>query len=471
MTHQPQQTPGGIPFYRNVRVLAVLTQVIFAACVLGFGWLLISTMYSNLQKQGIPISFAFLRQPAGFGISEGPTFDPSQSYLTAFGVGVVNTLRAAVAGIILATGLGIGVGLARLSRNWLLARLAAFYVETFRNVPLLLWLIFFSAILREVLPRLREGPALFWGAMLLSNRGIAVAWPQMSTTYSAFQPWWLLALVLGGAVWWYSRQRQRRRGVPGGLVALRHGLAVGLSLGILGFCVTWMIARLPEHVALDHETNTVFLDDNRNGSHDNDELSLPGVRVHIETVQGNVTTYTRADGTFYLPDEIPNAARVTFAAAPPLIWSMPHIQGFNYRGGLVLTPEFAALLVGLVVYTASFIAEIVRAGILAVPRGQREAAQALGLSERQTFTLVVFPQALRVIIPPLINQYLNLTKNSSLAIAVGYPDVFSVGLTINNQTGQAMPFVVLIMVTYLSLSLLTSLLLNLLNARLALQTR
>jgi general L-amino acid transport system permease protein len=156
---------------------------------------------------------------------------------------------------------------------------------------------------------------------------------------------------------------------------------------------------------------------------------------------------------------------------PPVVWSVPHIAGFNYQGGMVLSPEFAALLFGLVVYTASFIAEIVRAGILAVPKGQREAARALGLSDRQAFVLVIFPQALRVIIPPLINQYLNLTKNSSLAIAVGYPDLFSIGLTINNQTGQAIPFVVMIMVTYLSMSLLTSWVLNMLNRRLALKTR
>ena len=147
---------------------------------------------------------------------------------------------------------------------------------------------------------------------------------------------------------------------------------------------------------------------------------------------------------------------------------MPHIRGFNYSGGLVLSPEFAALLLGLVLYTASFIAEIVRAGILAVPRGQREAAKALGLSDQQTFVWVIFPQALRVIIPPLINQFLNLTKNTSLAIAVGYPDLFGIGLTINNQTGQAIPFLMMIMAMYLSMSLLTSALLNIVNRRLAL---
>ena len=387
-----------IPFYRNVRVLAWLAQVAFALGVVGLGWLLLTTMLGNLQKQGIPISFAFLPQPAGFGISEGLPFQPSQSYLTAFGVGVVNTLRAAVTGIILATLLGIGIGVARLSHNWLLERLATLYVETFRNVPLLLWLVFTYAAIRDTLPRLREGPALLWGTVLMSNRGIALAWLQTSATYSAFQPWLLAGIGVGIGTWiWMTHHR---RGAASPRRALGYGLAVGVVLWVSGFVWTWLTTHLP-----------------------------------------------------------------------PVVWSVPRIEGFNYQGGMVLSPEFAALLFGLVVYTASFIAEIVRAGILAVPKGQREAARALGLSERQSFVLIIFPQALRVIIPPLINQYLNLTKNSSLAIAVGYPDLFSIGLTINNQTGQAIPFVVMIMVTYLSMSLLTSWVLNMLNRRLALKTR
>jgi general L-amino acid transport system permease protein len=387
-----------IPFYRNVRVLAWLAQIACALGVVGLGWLLLTTMLGNLQKQGIPISFAFLPQPAGFGISEGLPFQPSQSYLTAFGVGVVNTLRAAVTGIILATLLGIGIGVARLSRNWLLERLATLYVETFRNVPLLLWLVFTYAAIRDTLPRLREGPALLWGTVLMSNRGIALAWLQTSATYSAFQSWLLAGIGVGLGVWGWMTYR--RRGAASPRRALGCGLAVCVVLWASGFLWTWMTTHLP-----------------------------------------------------------------------PVVWSVPHIAGFNYQGGMVLSPEFAALLFGLVVYTASFIAEIVRAGILAVPKGQGEAARALGLSDRQTFVLIIFPQALRVIIPPLINQYLNLTKNSSLAIAVGYPDLFSIGLTINNQTGQAIPFVVMIMVTYLSMSLLISWVLNMLNRRLALKTR
>src|SRR5262245_39741458 len=302
-----------VPFYRNVRVLAWLAQIAFALGVVGLGWLLLTTMLGNLQKQGIPISFAFLPQPAGFGISEGLHFQPSRAYLIAFGVGVVNTLRAAVIGIILATLLGVGIGVARLSRNWLLERLATLYVETFRNVPLLLWLVFTYAAIRDTLPRLREGPALLWGTVLMSNRGIALAWPQTTATYSAFEPWLLAGLGLGCGLWLSQTLAAQRRGQAWSATALRRGVTVCAVLWVSGFVLTWV------------------------------------------------------------------------TAAPPLAWSVPRIQGFNYQGGLVLSPEFAALLFGLVVYTASFIAEIVRAGILAVPKGQREAAQSLGLSERQTF--------------------------------------------------------------------------------------
>ena len=216
-----------IPFYRNVRVLAWLAQVAFALGVVGLGWLLLTTMLGNLQKQGIPISFAFLPQPAGFGISEGLPFQPSQSYLTAFGVGVVNTLRAAVTGIILATLLGIGIGVARLSHNWLLERLATLYVETFRNVPLLLWLVFIYAAIRDTLPRLREGPALLGGTVLMSNRGIALAWPQTSATYSAFQPWLLAGIGVGLGVWGWMTYRRRGAASPRRALGTQSGCVRG----------------------------------------------------------------------------------------------------------------------------------------------------------------------------------------------------------------------------------------------------
>ena len=458
-----------IPLYRNARVLALLVQVAFALGVIVCLWLLVSAMLGNLRRQGIPISFAFLTQSAGFGISEGPAFDPSQSYLRAFGVGVVNTLRVAISGIILATLIGLGVGLARLSSNWVVARLATVYVETFRNVPLLLWLVFAYAALRETLPRLRHSLSLFGDAILLSNRGIALLWPRASATFVALPLWGGVALAAGLAVWFSTRRQAHRHG-HGGPSAFGRSMMTALAIGLIGFVVTWTMARLPAYAVVDQAAGIAYLDVNRNGTWDEGESKLAGVRVIWRSTDEKVSVLTEADGSFRVPYQPAGALQVDVAAAAPVFWSKPHIEGFNYAGGLVLTPEFAALLLGLVIYTAAFIAEVVRAGVLAVPQGQREAAKALGLSEAQTFRLVILPQALRVIIPPLINQYLNLTKNSSLAIAVGYPDLFSVGLTINNQTGQAIPFVIMIVAMYLSMSLLTSLVLNLANRRLAPRT-
>ena len=470
MVSQPSPTAQRIPLYRDVRALAVLVQIAFALGIVALAWLLLSTMWGNLHRQGIPISFAFLGQPAGFGISEGLTFRPSQSYLMAFAVGVVNTLRAALVGIMLTTLLGISIGVARLSRNWLLQRLATLYVETFRNVPLLLWLIFIYAAIRDTLPRLRDGPSLLWGMLLLSNRGIALAWPRASATASAFYPWVIAALVAGIAVWYWSHRVARRRHSALPTRATGRGVATGLLTVLVGFWCTWATARLPEHAAVDGDARVAFVDRNGNGTWDDSEPTLARVQVTLHGPTGTVSGLTQADGSYAFDDVPDRVLKTTVRPGPPLVWSMPHIRGFNYSGGLVLSPEFAALLLGLVIYTASFIAEIVRAGILAVPRGQREAAKALGLSDQQTFLWVIFPQALRVIIPPLINQYLNLTKNTSLAIAVGYPDLFSIGLTINNQTGQAIPFIMMIMAMYLSMSLFTSALLNVVNRRLAVKS-
>jgi general L-amino acid transport system permease protein len=381
----------------------------------------------------------------------------------------VNTLRAAIGGIILASLLGLGVGLARLSRNWLLARLATAYVETFRNVPLLLWLVFAYAALRETLPRLRQSLSLFGDAVLLSNRGIAVLWPRPAATFGALLPWCGIALVTGLAIWFWTRRQAYRHGYEAP-TAIGRGTLTALAIALIGFVVTWSTARLPAHAVVDPAAEIAYVDANRNGTWDETESTLAGVRVTWRGTDEETSVLTEIDGSFRVPYQPAEALQVELAAAAPIFWSRPQIQGFNYAGGLILTPEFAALLLGLVIYTAAFIAEVVRAGVLAVPKGQREAAMALGLSEAQTFRLVVLPQALRVIIPPLINQYLNLTKNSSLAIAVGYPDLFSVGLTINNQTGQAIPFVIMIMAMYLTMSLLTSLALNLANRRLALRT-
>jgi general L-amino acid transport system permease protein len=382
-----------VPFWRNVRVIRALSQIAFAILVTVVAGVLYSNMKHGLESRGLWGGFRFLGLEAGFDIGEGITYDLSDSYARAFVVGVVNTLRVTVVGIVLATLLGVVAGVARLSSNWLVNKMASAYIEIVRNTPLLVQLFvwYFAVIMK--LPRVKESIALP-GPVFVSNRGLALAWPVPTDSFGT----WLLYCIAGGAVavvLWIVRARgQRLTGRP-------------------AFSLLWI---------------------------------------------GMAFVALASLGWFLVP-------------RAPLVLDKPSLQGWNYQGGLTLTPEFAALLVGLVIYTGAFIAEVVRAGILAVPRGQIEAARSVGLDEMQILRLVTFPQALRIIIPPLTSQYLNLAKNSSLAIAIGFPDLFNVAGTIFNQTGRSVQVIVLIMASYLSMSLFTSLLMNVYNRRVQLVER
>ena len=382
-----------VPFWRDIRVIRILSQVAFAVLVMVAAGVLYSNMMHGLRSRGLGGSFGFLRLEAGFAIGEGITYDPSDSYARAFLVGIVNTLRVTIVGIILTTILGVVMGVARLSTNWLINNIAAVYVELIRNTPLLVQLFvwYFAIILK--LPRVKESIALP-GSIFISNRGAALPGPVPTASFRSWL-YYLIAAAAVAVVLWIARARGERRTGRPAFSLLWIGV-VFVALGTLGWFVT------------------------------------PGA---------------------------------------PFILDRPSLQGWNYQGGITLTPEFVAMLLGLVIYTGAFIAEVVRAGIQAVPRGQIEAARAVGLNEMQTLRLVIFPQALRVIVPPLTSQYLNLAKNSSLAIAIGFPDLFNVAGTIFNQTGQAVQVIALIMVSYLSMSLFTSLLMNLYNRRVQLVER
>ena len=386
---------GRPPFWRDERILAVIIQIIVVAAVFGLLYWLYSNLMAALSVRfSNPISFDFWGQSASFDIKESLiAYSRTSTYGRAFVVGLLNTLIVAILGVIFATMLGVTIGVMRLSTNFLVNRIAAVYIDTFRNIPLLLLLIFWSQAVFLKLPRVQEAVVLP-GPIFFSQRGVAVPWGIPTAS------WGLFLAALGGS--------------------LVLALLIGRLLGEIGkrvgrpFFVTFWVVVL-------------FL-------------------------IGGVVSW--------------------FALPQPLEFTYPELTGFNTRGGRVLSPEFMAILSGLVIYTASFIAEIVRSGIQAVSKGQREAAAALGLSSFQTLRLVIFPQALRIIIPPLTSQYLNLTKNSSLAIAVGYPDLFAiVGNTVRNQTGREIEVFMLIMGVYLSLSLLTSLLMNLYNRRIRLIER
>ena len=348
----------------------------------------------NMNARGIPTDFGFWNRPAGFDVNQTlVAFNATYTYGRAFVVGLLNTLVVAALGIVFATLLGFAIGAARLSQSWLVARLATLYVETIRNVPLLLQLLFWYNAVLAPLPGPRQSIP-FLNLAFLNNRGLFVPEP----------------VPLDGF----------------GLVA------IAFALGIAGTIVFALAARKRQR-----ETGQQW----------------PVGWVGLGLVLG-----------------LPLVAYV--ALGRPLDWSVPALKGFNFSGGLRLTPEFVALVFALVLYTASFIAEIVRGGILAVAHGQTEAARALGLDPGPTRRLVVMPQAMRVIIPPLTNQYLNITKNSSLAVFIGYPDLVQVFAgTVLNQTGAAVQVISITMAVYLVISLVTSWAMNVYNNRMALKER
>jgi general L-amino acid transport system permease protein len=391
----PASSPPAAPprhhWWNDEHFRGILYQVLLLAGVMGLGWFLVSNTLANLGARHIATGFGFLEREAAFGISEHVIdYAPTDSYFRALLVGLLNTVQVSAIGIVLATLLGVVVGIARLSSNWLVARLATVYVETLRNVPLLLQLFLWYALITEGLPRAREAFNLF-DLAFLSNRGLRIP-----------------ALVWDG-----------------------RALAV-VGAAVVGVIASWLLARWSRRRL--ERTGRYF----------------PVLRGSLALILG-------------LP------LLVFLVGGASLDFDVPHLAGFNFAGGSNLTPELAALLIGLTVYTAAFIAEIVRGGILAVSWGQSEAAMALGLSRMQVLRLVVLPQSLRVIIPPLTSQYLNLTKNSTLAVAIGYPDLVSVGNTAINQTGQAVEGVTIIMGVYLALSLALSFLMNWYNKRMALR--
>ncbi len=376
------------PRFRNI-----VWQVVVLGTVALIVWYLVQNTNRNLAARRIATGFAFLGRTAGIPIGEALIdYDPSVStYGRALLIGVLNTLKVAVVGVVLATILGTLLGVARLSKNWLIARLSAIYVEVIRDLPVLLQLLFWYTALQG-LPTPKNSfhplPGVF-----LSNRGIKIPVVEWETPF-----WWALgALVLGviGTVAWSrsATRQQEATGVRPKVWPVALGFIIGFPVLVWG------------------------------------------------------------------------------ALGAPFAVETPVLRGFNFIGGATVSPEYSALTLGLVIYTSSYIAEIVRSGILAVPTGQWEAAGALGMRSGTVLRKIVLPQALRVIIPPMTSQYLNLTKNSSLAVAIGYQDVVSIASTTLNQTGQAIEGIAAIMLVYLIISLSISLLMNWYNTRIALVER
>jgi general L-amino acid transport system permease protein len=376
------------PKVRNVAYQLLLCGVI---AVLVYG--AVVNAIENLRRAKIASGFGFWNYPAGFDISQSLIdYSSTSTYGRAFWVGLCNTLLVAGLGVVFATIVGFVVGIARLSKNWLVARLASGYVELIRNLPVLLQLLFWYNAVLKALPEMRD--SLVIPGAFLNNRGLFIPQPIFHQGFGAV----LAALLVGIAgsiafrIW--ARKRQERTGERAPVLWVALGLIVGLPL-------------------------VVFV-----------------------------------------------------LAGSPIELSYPEKGRFSINGGIEVLPELVALLFGLVIYTGAFIAEVVRAGILSVSHGQTEAAYSLGLRPGPTLRLVVLPQAMRVIIPPLTSQYLNLTKNSSLAVFVGYPDLVLVFAgTVLNQTGQAVEVIAITMLVYLTISLVTSLFMNWFNRRMALVER
>lgn len=389
---KPKKHHTGIPFWRDEKALRLLSQVLFSAVLLLFILWIVSNINANYRRLGLNFSFEFLKDIAGFDIAEGVSFSPSDSYGRAFFVGAVNTMRVSIFGILLATFLGFLAGIARLSSNWLVSKIAGAYIEIIRNTPLLVQLFTWYFAVMAKLPGI-EDPLVLPGPVYMSNRGITGPWFSATGSFGTWLLFFIPAVILFFLLHLKRRKNIRETGRP-------------------PFNIFWSLA--------------VF-------------AAIPAI------------------AWFFLPGS-------------PLKADLPVLTGttkgiFQVEGGLTFTTMYMALLAGLVIYSGAYIAEVVRGGILAVPKGQTEAAKAQGFTRAQILRLIVIPQALRVIIPPLINQYLNLVKNSSLAIAIGFADLYAVSQTMLNQSGRTVEVFLLIMGSYLAMSLLISLLMNIVNKK------
>ncbi|ARU89459.1 amino acid ABC transporter permease [Pseudomonas sp. M30-35] len=380
--------------WTDPKVRAWLFQILAIIAVVALGWFLFDNTQTNLDKRGITSGFSFLNNSAGFGIAQHLIeYTESDSYGRVFVIGLLNTLLVSGIGIVGATLLGFILGIARLSPNWLVSKLATVYIEIFRNIPPLLQIFFWYFAVMLAMPSPKQ--SLEFGSMFfINNRGLYMPSPSVTDAFTPFLIALLLTIVAIIFMVRWGRARFEKTGQPFPL------LMVSLAMLVV----------------------------------------IPGLTIALS---GN-----------------------------PLTWQSPELKGFNFRGGWVMIPELIALTLALTIYTAAFIAEIVRSGIQAVSHGQTEAARSLGLPAGKILRLVVIPQSLRVIIPPLTSQYLNLAKNSSLAAGIGYPDMVSLFAgTVLNQTGQAIEVIAITMSVYLAISISISLFMNWYNKRIALIER
>ncbi|MGL4608543.1 MAG: ABC transporter permease subunit [Trueperaceae bacterium] len=579
---KPPPSDDKVPFYRNVKVLGVLAQIIFVVLVgLGIG-IIVRNVLVGVDKLGVRLDYDWLDDRAGFPVTESVIpYTEDNSYGRVLLVGFLNTLKVAVVGVVLATLLGIAVALMRLSSNWLLRQIATVYVETIRNIPLAIQIFFWFTIF--FIPSLPSGVSAYSAlGGFLNNSGFSIPWFYPTTSSRLWWPWVIGAIVLAVIIYFVRRRQiilSERPGSPWPFALLGLVAVAGIGYGVASASSQYpegtvlgpdwgkgrvrsyidqngngefdrradlVVLHVPVLVTAQEETFEVIPDNRREVYRDifsgfkfprfkaseyesaevsfvnpewNDALkiqftSFPSIgqiysdrnnndrldageefRTEEEITETGTTergyegdlyrlqlvikgferrVVTTFEGQAQIPDlESDNPKEAQLLRASPLVLSMPSFpsERTQIQGGLLLTNAYIALLLALVFYTASFISEIVRGGILSVPKGQSEAAKALGLSNAQTFSLVVFPQAMRVIVPPLISQFLNLTKNSSLGFFAAYNEFFKISEIASNQSGATVPVILLLIAGYLLISLTFSLILNVFNSRIQLVER
>ena len=385
-----RRRPARPPLWRDVRVLRVVLQVLFVVLVGGLAWYLLGNLRANMAEIGQELNLEWMKAPAGFDIADSD-FSPGRRIRSAIWVGIGNTAQIAFIGILAATLLGIVMGIARLSTNWLVRRAAALYVETLRNIPVLLIIVFFYSAVVLQLPGRDVTPVA--RSFIFSNRGVRVPWYVAGDNFGTFLLALLFSLLVAAALWVWRTRQFNRTGTPHHRVLWGFGAVV--VIGVIAY----------------------------------------------------------------------------FVLGGPFTVSLPVVEDREATGGIALGPEYFALLFALVIYTASHIAEIVRGSILAVPHGQTEAAQAIALTGFQRMRYVVLPQAFRIMVPPLANQYLNLVKNSSLAVAIGYPEVTRIIGTVIGNGNPAPPAIAVLMASYLMFSIGISIVANIINRMLRLEAR
>jgi His/Glu/Gln/Arg/opine family amino acid ABC transporter permease subunit len=599
-----------IPIWRNVKTIGILAQVVFVAVLLAGAAVLVFNVVHALSRANLPADFRWLGSRAGIPIAETPIpYTTDDPYWRALLIGLLNTLKVALIGVVLASVIGVGVGVMRLASNWLVRTIATVYIELLRNIPLAVQIVFwYTAVLLPVPPRVNN-PIELPGGVLLSNVGLAFPFLYPGDRFGAWWPWLLLAIVAALAGWAWRARVARASERPLRVWPVPLGLLLGIAA--VGYGVASLerapVAGLTTDFDPERGRGTVFVDANGDGRRTAGERIAPfastivriasaelttttqnltesrrvvpatfrfplvrerdvatvdvdfldvvaaeaaGYRVHFVAFPSRGVVYVDRDGDgAYTPGEevdpttglgfnnvelvmtvhgyerpivadrdgqirtpafrpagtaraaeavatstpagrgvgvfsaftppatsdaeevAPLQTEVELRSGGPLVLSRVHVPVSGYEGGMRLTVNYLALLFALVIYTSAFIGEIVRGGIQAVAKGQREAALALGLSGGQVFSLVVFPQALRVVLPPMISQFLNLTKNTSLAPLAAYGELFVIATITANQTGASVPIALLLIVSYLTISLAFAFVLNIVNDRLALVER